>query len=149
MVEALTGEFSTLNAERNFPFQPHFAVLDPAGHTGFRFDGILTPASRACLFIPDISPAEAAIDSAWGNKQSLCPWFHMVFHPMVMSGSQPFNDRGGRHAMTNAHGLQSVTAFAALQFMQELGHQNCPGGTEWMPVGNGTAVRINLAHIRH
>src|SRR5260370_82745 len=55
-----------------------------------------------------------------------------------------FDDGGVGLAAALAHGLEPVPAAGALELVHQLGHQDRPGGAEWMAERDRTAVGVRL-----
>jgi hypothetical protein len=58
----------TTEAIFNASFHYRLTVFDLARGTGFRFETIVTSATRACLFISNICATEATVHSTWSNQ---------------------------------------------------------------------------------
>ena len=72
----LTWKGVTFITVREFPCDQLLTALDPARQAGLHFLRIIAPTTGTHILLPDISPAETAIDPA-GSDQN---WIDGVYH---------------------------------------------------------------------
>ena len=80
------------------------------------------------------------------NPLSEKPWNKYV-GSRHLDRLDPLDDRRGRHSMTDAHDLKAERGVAALELVQEFGHQHRSRCSKWVTVGDGTAIGIYFRKI--
>ena len=91
MLQSAAGEAVATEAVLDTTVGYFVTIFYFAGQTGFRFETVVTPATRAFILIPNKRPAQPAVHSAGGNqgcadriipgKQHvcLCVWVIVLF----------------------------------------------------------------------
>src|SRR5262244_4415720 len=60
---------------------------------------------------------------------------------------EPLDDRADPLPEANAHGLESVALLAALELVEQRGHEPRPRAAEWVAEGNGPAIDVDALHV--
>ncbi len=68
VVDALTGELVASEAKIAVAIRAFLTHLYGAAHAVRWFECIVTPAAGTRVFVSGISPAQAAVDAAWGDQ---------------------------------------------------------------------------------